>query len=150
MATRVHEILKTLSGERLIQINDTTSLAEKNGRPELIPNIGAFLNIESQQTLATIKWMIQKSYLNQDVYLIGDPGPYRRHLALLFCQLLGREVEYVRITKDITDSDLKQRKEIINKSVIYIDQPCVRAALNGRVLILDGIEVISFSLESRT
>jgi hypothetical protein len=149
MTNRVQQILNSFKGERLIQINDTASFAESNGRTELIPNIGAFLNVDSQHTLATIRWMIQKSKLNQDMYLIGDPGPYRRHLALLFCQLLGREVEYIRLSKDITDSDLKQRKEIINKSVIYIDQPCVRAALKGRVLILDGIEVISFSLESR-
>ena len=140
-AKRVNQILENLKGKRVIQINDISSIAETKGKSELIPNVGAYLDIDSQQVLATIRWMIQKSSLKQDMYLIGEPGPYRRHLALLYCQLLGREVEYVRLSKDVTDSDLKQRKEIINKSVVYVDQACVRAALYGRILILDGIEV---------
>jgi hypothetical protein len=44
------------------------------------------------------------------------------------------------ITKDTSESCLKQRKEIIQGKIVYIDQPAVRAAKFGRVLILDGIE----------
>jgi hypothetical protein len=35
---------------------------------------------------------------------------------------------------------LKQRREIVGGSALYIDQAPVRAALEGKVLILDGIE----------
>jgi len=40
----------------------------------------------------------------------------------------------------VIEADLKQRREIINGSVVYVDQAPVRAALHGRVLIVDGIE----------
>ena len=43
-------------------------------------------------------------------------------------------------SQDTTESDLKQRREIIEGSALYIDQAPVRAALEGKVLILDGIE----------
>ena len=40
----------------------------------------------------------------------------------------------------MTDSDIKQRREIKNGTAIYADQAAVRAAIEGRILILDGIE----------
>lgn len=63
--------------------------------------------------------------LGQDIFLLGSPGPYRRHLALAFCELTGREVEYVSLSRDTTETDLKQRREIINSTVHYIDQVCI-------------------------
>ena len=36
------------------------------------------------------------------------PGIYRRLLAYLFCEITQREVEYICITQDTADSDLKQ------------------------------------------
>ena len=42
--------------------------------------------------------------------------------------------------RDTTESDIKQRREIVNKTTIFVDQPAVRAALEGKVLILDGLE----------
>ena len=51
------------------------------------------------------------------------------------------------LTRDSTESDLKQRREIVaaadgsaGVSAVFSDQAPVRAALNGRVLILEGIE----------
>jgi hypothetical protein len=84
--------------------------------------------------------MLQKHLLHQDVFLVGAPGPLRRRLAMAFCELMGREVEYVALTRDTTESDLKLRREIKGGSAVFEDQPPVKAALHGRVLILDGIE----------
>ena len=67
-------------------------------------------------------------------------GPLRRWLALVFCEKAGREMEYLALTQDTTESDLKQRREIVNGTATFTDQAPVRAALCGRVLILDGIE----------
>jgi von Willebrand factor A domain-containing protein 8 len=64
----------------------------------------------------------------------------RRGLVLKYAQLTNREIEYVPLSKDCTDSDLKQRREISGGTAHYVDQACVRAAINGRILILDGIE----------
>ena len=71
---------------------------------------------------------------------MGGAGPARRAVALSYCELTRREVEYLSLSRDTTDSELKQRREIADGSGVYIDQPAVRAALGGRVLLLDGIE----------
>lgn len=51
-----------------------------------------------------------------------------------------REYEYLAISRDTTDSDVKQRRELVDGTSVYSDSPAVKAAINGRVLILDGIE----------
>jgi MoxR-like ATPase len=40
----------------------------------------------------------------------------------------------------VTDADLKQRRELSKGTSYYVDQAAVRAAVHGRILILDGIE----------
>ncbi|KAF0764217.1 hypothetical protein AaE_003099, partial [Aphanomyces astaci] len=79
---------------------------------QLVPK--GFVNLDSngqphftQETLAHLRWMLQKDILHQDMFLIGPPGPARRHLALQFCEIMQREVEYVAISQDTTESDLK-------------------------------------------
>lgn len=70
--------------------------------------------------------------------------------ALKYAQITQREIEYVAISRDTTEGDLKQRREIINGTAVFVDQACVRAAIHGRILILDGVEVQQiFMTESR-
>jgi MoxR-like ATPase len=59
---------------------------------------------------------------------------------LLYAALLGREIEYVSLSKDTSEADLKQRKDIIHNKTVYTNQAPVRAAIHGRLLVLDGIE----------
>ncbi|KAH9488726.1 hypothetical protein Btru_059448 [Bulinus truncatus] len=59
---------------------------------------------------------------------------------IFFKQLTKRELEYVALSRDTTESDLKQRREIESGTASYIDQCAVRAALEGRILVLEGIE----------
>lgn len=63
--------------------------------------------------------------------LIGPPGPERRYLALRFCELLNKEVEFVSISRDTTESDLKQRRELTGKTTKFVHQAAVRAAIEG-------------------
>ena len=44
------------------------------------------------------------------------------------------------ITRDTNEADLKQRREISNGDVRYEDSAVVRAAVHGRVLVLEGID----------
>ena len=76
----------------------------------------------TQDVLSHVRWMMQKDGLKQDMFLVGPPGPDRRRLALLYCQLTGREVEIVSVSRDTTESDLKQRREIVNGSALFVDQ----------------------------
>ena len=46
-----------------------------------------------------------------------------------FCQLTQREVEYLALSRDTTESDLKQRREIKNGTAYYEDQCAVAAAV---------------------
>ena len=57
-----------------------------------------------------------------------------------YLELTGREAEYVALSRDTTESDLKQRREIVRGTAHYIDQSAVNAAKEGRVLVLEGIE----------
>lgn len=59
---------------------------------------------------------------------------------MAFGELLNAEVEYVPLSRDTTESDLKQRRELIQGNALHIDQAPVRAALHGRLLILDGLQ----------
>jgi len=53
-------------------------------------------------------------------------------------------VEYVALTCDTTESDLKQRREITSSgSVLHVDLPVVQAAIAGRILILEGLEKVN-------
>ncbi|CAJ1380979.1 unnamed protein product [Effrenium voratum] len=89
-------------------------------------------------------WMSQKFHLGQDpgsdMFLLGDPGPHLRAMALHFAAAMGREVEYIGITRDTTEADLKQRREILEGQLVFFNAPAVEAALHGRVLILEGMQ----------
>ncbi|KAL7471593.1 hypothetical protein ACHAXS_011891 [Conticribra weissflogii] len=112
-----------------------------------------------------LKWMLQKDlFLRQDFLLLGTPNlaKERRQLLLLYASLIDREVEYVALSRDTSEADLKQRKEVrggtsggtgpgtgtgtgdagsnAGSTTIYVDQAPVRAAREGRLLILDGLE----------
>ncbi|CAG8498053.1 10506_t:CDS:10 [Cetraspora pellucida] len=120
-----------------IRIGDVSLKILKPKNPELVPYCVSPLFEDSQEVIRHLRWMMQKEKLGQDIFLIGPPGPLRRSLILRYAQLTGREIEYVALSKDCTDSDLKQRREISGGTAYYA---CVRAAIHGRILILDGIE----------
>jgi len=95
---------------------------------------------ETQDVLRILRFMMQKDNLGQDVYLIGPPGPLRREIVMKYCELVQRPIEYVSLSQDTTESDLKQRREIKQGTARYEDCAAVRAAKSGSLLLLDGIE----------
>lgn len=97
--------------------------------PEKIPQLYPLELHLTQEYLNHIRWLTQKDILGQDCFLIGPPGPNRRRLALTYCELAQREVEFMTLTQDSTEADLKQRREIVNGSAIFVDQGPVRAAI---------------------
>ncbi|KAH8060146.1 ATPase [Aureococcus anophagefferens] len=85
-----------------------------------------------------MRWLHQKLALKQDAFLLGTRAP--RQCVLQFCAALGLEVSYVGVTRDTTEADLKQRREIRDGGVFFADQAPVEAAVHGRVLVLEGVE----------
>ncbi len=143
IGNRVRRPISTTSRSTAqIRIGDVRLSVKEPLNPELVPkgydHEGG--SNTSQEALAHLRWMLQKDSLGQDIFLVGPPGPQRRWLALRYAELVQREVEVVPISRDTTEADLKQRREIVNKTAEFQDQAPVRAALQGRLLILDGIE----------
>ncbi len=131
------------SGESTtVSIGDVTKRVRRAHRPELVP--AKFLaGVSSEvppETRQHLRWMMQKDLLGQDIFLIGRPSPIRRSLAMQYLELTGREMEFVALSRDTTESDLKQRREIVGGTAHYVDQSAVQAASEGRVLVLEGIE----------
>jgi MoxR-like ATPase len=163
--------------DRSISIGDVsvTSPPLGSGRSDLVPDLGLagsgdkntssshsnkirrLLEALSPSWTSNLRWMLQKDMvLNQDFCLLGPAyaAQDRRSLAFLYAAVTGREVEYVSLSRDTSDYDLKQRKEVVagndtdksnsstttNTTSTYMHQAPVRAALHGRLLILDGLE----------
>ncbi|KAG5511337.1 hypothetical protein GH5_07586 [Leishmania sp. Ghana 2012 LV757] len=98
-----------------------------------------FFSVQDPLTRSYLRWIAQKEQLGQDMCLIGDPGPAMRWLVMLYSHLTRREIRVVYLNSDITESDLKQRREIRNGSLIYDDQSAVSAAVEGQLLVLEGL-----------
>lgn len=86
----------------------------------------------NQKILSHLKWMLQKDNLNQDIFLIGRPGRSRRQLAMMYSELTRREIEFVSLSRDTTEADLKQRREIIAGTAQYLNQ--VRYIIHCKIL----------------
>lgn len=93
-----------------------------------------------QEALGHLQWMMQKIQLKQDMFLLGPPTSHRLDLVLQLASLLRRPIEYMTLSGDTAEGDMKQRRDLRDGSLLYTDQACVRAAKYGRLLILDGME----------
>ncbi|XP_076602199.1 von Willebrand factor A domain-containing protein 8 isoform X1 [Chaetodon auriga] len=137
---KTHEVklINTSSGGT-VKIGEISYKLKTPQNPELVPV--KHISDSLPQTVAQhLRWIMQKDLLGQDVFLIGPPGPLRRSIAMQYLELTKREVEYVSLSRDTTETDLKQRREIRSGTAFYIDQCAVRAATQGRVLVLEGLE----------
>uniref|UniRef100_A0AAV2K2C1 von Willebrand factor A domain-containing protein 8 n=1 Tax=Knipowitschia caucasica TaxID=637954 RepID=A0AAV2K2C1_KNICA len=136
--TREVKLINTSSGDT-VTIGDISYKLKSTENPELVPV--KHISDSPPQTVAQhLRWIMQKDLLGQDMFLIGPPGPLRRSIAMQYLELTKREVEYVALSRDTTETDLKQRREIRSGTAFYIDQCAVRAATQGRVLVLEGLE----------
>ncbi|XP_041358414.1 von Willebrand factor A domain-containing protein 8-like [Gigantopelta aegis] len=131
--------IRLTSADAKASIGDVSIRLQEPKCPELVPRKYLPAHV-SQAVLRHLRWIMQKDLLGQDVFLIGPPGPLRREVAMMYLELTQREAEYVSLSRDTTESDLKQRREIQAGTAYYIDQCAVRAALEGRILVLEGIE----------
>uniref|UniRef100_A0A3B3ZAG2 ATPase dynein-related AAA domain-containing protein n=1 Tax=Periophthalmus magnuspinnatus TaxID=409849 RepID=A0A3B3ZAG2_9GOBI len=136
--TREVKLINTSSGDT-VTIGDISYKLKTPQNPELVP-VKHISDSPSQTVAQHLRWIMQKDLLGQDMFLIGPPGPLRRSIAMQYLELTKREVEYVALSRDTTETDLKQRREIRSGTAFYIDQCAVRAATQGRVLVLEGLE----------
>ncbi|CEM28123.1 unnamed protein product [Vitrella brassicaformis CCMP3155] len=123
-----------------LSIGDVSTAIYKPERPSLVPRGHHLFGEGSHEVLDHHRWMLQKDLSQQDMCLIGPPGSFRRELVLRFCELTQREVEYLCISRDTSEGDLKLRRELGGNATYYEQQAPVRAAIHGRVLLIEGLE----------
>ena len=112
---------------------------DKNQRA-LIPVLYYEKNLFPRSFVRHLEWLMKKDELGQDALLVGPPGPTRRRLILAYLELTKKPYQYLQLTRDTTDSDIKQRREIQQKTALFINQAAVNAAIHGHTLVLDGLE----------
>ena len=95
-----------------------------------------------------LRWMMQKDLLQQDMCLVGssETSELCRNYTMAYGEMTRRPVSVVTITSDTTESDLKQRRELIQSSedptkldLVFSNAAPVEAAINGHLLLLDGL-----------
>jgi hypothetical protein len=106
----------------------------------LIPIFYYEKNLFPPSFIRHLEWLMKKDKLGQDALFVGPPGPNRRRLILAYLELTHKPYQYLQLTRDTTDSDIKQRREIQNKTALFINQAAVNAAIHGHTLVLDGLE----------
>ena len=106
----------------------------------LVPVLYYEKNLFPPSLIRHLEWLMKKDQLGQDALFVGPPGPGRRRLVLAYLELTGKPYQYLQLTRDTTDSDIKQRREIQNKTALFINQAAVNAAIHGHTLVLDGLE----------
>ena len=111
-----------------------------NHNQSLVPIFYYEKNLFPPSFIRHLEWLMKKDKLGQDALFVGPPGPGRRRLILAYLELTRKPYQYLQLTRDTTDSDIKQRREIQNKTALFINQAAVNAAIHGHTLVLDGLE----------
>ena len=57
-------------------------------------NTSTYLDVRDGFNYDGLHFMLQKFLLGQDVFLLSQPGPYARHLAMTFCRCVDIPVEH--------------------------------------------------------
>ncbi|KAJ7224765.1 AAA domain-containing protein [Mycena rebaudengoi] len=126
-----------------LTLGDITFEVPASNQPLRLPHSRSqdLLDIEDPINLDNLHFMLQKYLLGQDIFLVSQPGPYARRLALTFASVINSEYEYIALHRDVGETELKQGREIRSGgNLVYVDSAAVNAVKHGRILILEGIE----------
>lgn len=102
--------------------------------PLLVPDILFYDN--PRQTLM-LREMLRDWQCGQHLLLIGNQGVGKNKLADRMLQLLRLPREYIQLHRDTTVQNLTSNPTIVNGVLKYEDSPLVRAARDGRILVVD-------------
>ncbi|XP_034521130.1 von Willebrand factor A domain-containing protein 8 isoform X3 [Ailuropoda melanoleuca] len=130
-----------------VNIGDVSYKLKTPKSPELVPQ-NYISDSVAQSVIQHLRWIMQKDLLGQDIFLIGPPGPLRRSIAMQYLELTKREVEYIALSRDTTETDLKQRREIRAGTAFYIDQDHTKTELDAWkiVRVSENFRVIALGL----
>lgn len=119
---------------------------EKEVKVMRVPHFTMAQLEDHQELLQDLQWIMKKDLLDQNIMLIGPPGPLKRRLVETYASLKKQSLEVITLHPDISsESDLKQRREITARGsdelvLDWQDGPIVHAAIQGGIVVLDGAE----------
>ncbi|KAH8112896.1 AAA domain-containing protein [Phellopilus nigrolimitatus] len=132
--TRLQQIARTLSAAAspptigTLKLGDIIYNVPESATPSRLPRFRDVLDVQDPVNQDNLHFMLQKFLLGQDIFLVSQPGPYARRLAMTFCSLINSEYEHIALHRDSKWNSH------------YVDSSAVRAVKSGRILILEGIE----------
>ena len=127
-------LLGSASCSRTVRIGNV-ELSPVGGLAALLPSPASLRGVafsDSQHALEIIQWLMKKQTLRQDAMLLGSHPAALRQLVFRFAELTEREVEVVSISRDTTESDLKQRRELVGGGSVDMDYALDSHALLAR------------------
>ncbi|KAL2310830.1 hypothetical protein Nmel_002507, partial [Mimus melanotis] len=87
---------------------------------------------------------MMQSHMVKDMCLIGGKGCGKTVIAKEFADMLGYSIEPIMLYQDMTARDLlQQRYTLPNGDTAWRPSPLVTAALEGKLVLLDGIHRIN-------
>lgn len=70
-----------------LKVGDISYDVPNASTPARLPHSeDTILNLSDAVNLENVRFLLQKYLLGQDVFLVGQPGPYARRLAMTFCR----------------------------------------------------------------
>jgi hypothetical protein len=91
------ELQPTLPSVGTLKLGDITYEVPAVLEPSRLPHCRSevLLDVRDGFNLDNLHFMIQKYLLGQDIFLLSQPGPYARRLALTFCRYALLPMPYV-------------------------------------------------------
>lgn len=128
-----------------ISIGDVVEPVRTPTAPALVPSV---LFYDMRQQIAVLRDMMKAFQMGSHLLLIGNQGVGKNKLVDRFLQLLQIEREYMQLHRDTTVLSLTLQPCVSDGVLVWEDSPLVRAATQGRVLVLDEadkapLEVVS-------
>lgn len=136
-----------------VRIGNTSVAIVPCSSPELIPFCivdphCVEVDLHREAVLRSLRWMLQKNTLQQDMFLLGPPGAIGRYLVYRFAELLGLPVYYLCLTPDSSESDLRQRRELHQLHLTMLDSRVIECAIHGGVLLVEGLHMCERGVSS--
>jgi len=81
-----------------LKLGDITYEVPASLTPSRLPRTSSLLDVNDPVNLDNLHFILQKYLLGQDVFLVSQPGPYARRLALTFAKYVRSPTLYSILT----------------------------------------------------
>lgn len=86
LAQLVRELTPAPASVGTLKLGDITFEVPPSSTPSRLARTSQLLDIHDPVNVDNLHFMLQKYLLGQDIFLVSQPGPYARRLALTFAR----------------------------------------------------------------